>query len=310
MNWTATITLRTLSPLWTGGANRKGDRLQALGVIGSLRWWYEALVRGLGGYACDPVTKEDRCAFDSESYEKARRAGEERNLAIARGLKDVCVACRLFGCTGWARKIRIEPTGNVAAGELLRLTMRELRPVHEVEAWLLLKTVWLIATYGAMGGRTTLKPNGPAGAAQDYGLVEVVELPEVLGSVARARAWVQLNSPPGKANRREWPNMRYFFFASGAYLNRTAMNDLLGLSHRGRQIRHGPVEKALRGRRSTPSAPAVSKKVFSFAAPYQGGRIWGYVPDAGLLAQALRRLEALGVPRYLLHTGEEVLNAL
>ncbi|MCL6432500.1 MAG: type III-B CRISPR module RAMP protein Cmr1 [Anaerolineae bacterium] len=307
---TTTVTLRTLTPLWTGGADRTCDRVHATGIIGSLRWWYEALIRGLGGYACDPVAREDRCVFDSEAYERGRRAGEPRDTAVARGLRDVCPACRLFGCTGWARKLRIEPAGSVAAGQVLQLTLRELRPLDEAEAWLLVKTIWLVATYGAIGGRTTLKPDGPSRASRDYGLVQVLDLPSVPGTLAAARQWVRQNTPPNKTNRREWPNMRYFFFASGAYLNRTAINDLMGLSHHGRQIRHGPVEKALRGRRGTPSAAAVSKKVFSFAAPDEGGRIWGYVPDASVLSQTIDRLQALGVPRSLVRTGEEVLNAL
>ena len=41
MNEAVTITLRTLPPLWTGGADGMSDRLHATGIIGSLRWWYE-----------------------------------------------------------------------------------------------------------------------------------------------------------------------------------------------------------------------------------------------------------------------------
>jgi CRISPR-associated protein Cmr1 len=40
------ITLKTLTPLWTGGADGKVDRIHETGIIGSLRWWYEAIVRG------------------------------------------------------------------------------------------------------------------------------------------------------------------------------------------------------------------------------------------------------------------------
>lgn len=42
------ITLKTLTPLWTGGADGRSDRLHTTGIIGSLRWWYEGIVRGLG----------------------------------------------------------------------------------------------------------------------------------------------------------------------------------------------------------------------------------------------------------------------
>jgi len=79
------ITLKTLTPLWTGGVDGTCDRLHETGLIGSLRWWYEALVRGLGGYACDP-TSEERCPDQD-----GRR----------------CAACELFGCTGWRRRFRL-----------------------------------------------------------------------------------------------------------------------------------------------------------------------------------------------------------
>ena len=100
---TMEIRLRTLTPLWTGGADRRSDRLRVTGIIGSLRWWYEALVRGLGGYACDP-------SLGSCLYDDQKPGG------------GICAACRLFGTTGWARRFRLgivsdgtEPEGPVGA---------------------------------------------------------------------------------------------------------------------------------------------------------------------------------------------------
>ena len=55
---TLEISIQPLTPILTGGADRTTDRLHETGIIGSLRWWYEAIVRGLGGSACDP-TKRD-----------------------------------------------------------------------------------------------------------------------------------------------------------------------------------------------------------------------------------------------------------
>lgn len=83
------IRLKTLTPLWTGGVDQTCDRLHETGLIGSLRWWYEALVRGLGGYACDP-TSDDRCPEKDGKH---------------------CAACELFGCTGRARKFRLSIEG-------------------------------------------------------------------------------------------------------------------------------------------------------------------------------------------------------
>lgn len=47
------IKSRALTPIWTGGVDQTCNRLHETGLISSLRWWYESLVRGLGRYACD-----------------------------------------------------------------------------------------------------------------------------------------------------------------------------------------------------------------------------------------------------------------
>ncbi|MFP4395922.1 MAG: type III-B CRISPR module RAMP protein Cmr1, partial [Anaerolineales bacterium] len=86
MTNTMEITLKTLTPLWTGGVDGEMDRVHETGIIGSLRWWYEALVRGLGGWACDPTADRQRCP-DQEGQR--------------------CTACELFGCTGWQRRFRL-----------------------------------------------------------------------------------------------------------------------------------------------------------------------------------------------------------
>lgn len=80
-----------------------------------MRWWYEAIVRGLGGYACDP-TNDIHCKFNTEAYNREYKqcleANESKELALKyaleAGLKEVCPACRLFGCTGWKRQFKLE----------------------------------------------------------------------------------------------------------------------------------------------------------------------------------------------------------
>ncbi len=83
-----TATLNMITPLWTGGSNSQMDRVHVTGILGSLRWWYEALVRGVGGEACDP--RDHTCIYTSE----------EEELGL-------CYACRLFGTTGWARRFQL-----------------------------------------------------------------------------------------------------------------------------------------------------------------------------------------------------------
>jgi CRISPR-associated protein Cmr1 len=85
---TLKVDLTTLTPLWTGGIEGKADRLHVTGVMGGLRWWYEAIVRGLGGYACEP--DKHSCTFDD------KKSGN-----------GLCDACQLFGATGWARRFRL-----------------------------------------------------------------------------------------------------------------------------------------------------------------------------------------------------------
>ena len=95
------LKIRTLTPLWTGGIDGKVDRIHETGILGSLRWWYEAIVRGLGGEACDPSA--GTCRFDAEQYAKSRAADERQRLRAA-GLCDVC---QVFGATGWRRRFRV-----------------------------------------------------------------------------------------------------------------------------------------------------------------------------------------------------------
>ena len=105
-----TITLKTLTPLWTGGADGTSDRLHVTGLIGSLRWWYEAIVRGMGGYVCDPTSEDSksRCEFDTKAYEQAKRDKKSDTEAVREGLKTVCPVCYVFGATGWARLFQLQ----------------------------------------------------------------------------------------------------------------------------------------------------------------------------------------------------------
>src|SRR5436309_15111790 len=82
------IRLSTVTPIWTGGADGKDDRLHVTGIMGSLRWWYEVLVRGVGGHIC---RMSSPCIYDPK---------QERYQGL-------CDVCRIFGATGWARRFRL-----------------------------------------------------------------------------------------------------------------------------------------------------------------------------------------------------------
>lgn len=93
-------TIKALTDIWTGDADGKGERLITTGLLGSIRWWFEVLVRGLGGSACDP-SLEDR-----KNYPRSSRCPAQVNERTKDGHH--CVVCELFGCTGWARKFRFQ----------------------------------------------------------------------------------------------------------------------------------------------------------------------------------------------------------
>ncbi len=76
------FTIKPLTPLFTGGIEGKCDYLHESGLIGSLRWWFEVLVRGMGGYACDPS------AHDCKDGK-------------------YCDACAVFGATGLKRAFNL-----------------------------------------------------------------------------------------------------------------------------------------------------------------------------------------------------------
>ena len=185
-------TFEALTDIWTGDAQRKGERTITTGLLGSIRWWFEVLVRGLGGSACDPTRFGNRCP-------------DHRNKPIETGHH--CVVCELFGCTGWARKFRFEvldKTGQVKLEQINKeshdkesqeftLRFTELRPIEPAEWALLDATFRLIERYGALGGKTKIgkSNNGIKGRPKNgMGQVRVESSPSTLGSWT----WQQISS--------------------------------------------------------------------------------------------------------------------
>jgi CRISPR-associated protein Cmr1 len=246
----------------------------------------------MGGFACDP-TDEGRCGFNEAAY-----AGSGN---VADGLRDVCAACRVFGCTGWSAKFRIVIADTRGRYEVdlsrvptdFQLQLIETKSLADEERWLLAKTFWLIAHYGSLGGKTTLKPP----AQPDYGLVQLVKnLPAPNLTREPVAKYLQgLTAASADLARRaqslspEVPTLRLFYFNPSMWLEARQMNDLVKTDPSG----------FLAGRRG------VSKKVFSFQSVK---RFWGYARDAVMLQAILKKLTALGVQNT--RTGQEVLNEL
>lgn len=292
--------MKALTDVWTGDLNGKQSRLVTTGLLGSIRWWFEVVVRGLGGSACDP-TRHDCC--------------DRRH----------CVACELFGCTGWARKFRfdvLDADGSVqcdqiTAGSSFQLSFTPLRPIREEERALLALTLRLIADYGAMGGKTVLKPSSEPKRAdeehhRDYGIVRLVDSPPI--GMGRAH----LSSFVGRGLRTcggTWASIKTMWCVRGRYLARentteSSFNKVLGRNE-SKECRdcgavHDPPEKCGKTKshprrqsellgtdkngfsRWLAGGRGESKKIFSFKHP---SRTFGFVRSGDEFESILRRLK-------------------
>jgi CRISPR-associated protein Cmr1 len=213
------VPIKTLTPLWTGGVETgKVDRLHETGILGSMRWWMEALVRGLGGMACDP--SKGTCRFDSERY-RVSSASDERQRLREAGLCDVC---QTFGATGWRRKFRIEVLNDQTRPVWDGNTMLNIRPPDRTRGWFL--------PPGRIGNFVLHIQGDEASLAQLAVLLLFVERWGSLGAraqlgygafalqdretIARIASWSDI--PPTAAlqetdrDTENLPNLRYFGF--------------------------------------------------------------------------------------------------
>jgi len=89
------VFLKTLTPMWLGDIKQNSGSAREVGFIGSLRFWFEGILRGHNKIVCG--IKTGVC-----------------------GKVDQCGACALFGCTSFARRFRIELDGLPAVGLFLQ----------------------------------------------------------------------------------------------------------------------------------------------------------------------------------------------
>jgi len=289
--------LRAATEIWTGGADQKNDKLQPTGLLGSLRWWVEAVARGLGDKACDPTCESMRC----------------------KGYTEACYTCRLFGLAGGAggnphaaqfafrisdRNPRSEArwmprTEKITAGTEFYMSFfapcRREPGLDNGQRWLLAKTMEIICKYGAMGGRTTKKPANYDGHRRqhvDYGILNLL-------GMEPADSLDEGYKPTIPRIADAAPNLNNFFFVEHAFEilrahdnTKPTFNALVGLSNSRRPVsklfRDGAdaLREHLRGEFNVKS-----KKIFSFRVP---ARTWGYVLDGALLEQLPALLRSAG----------------
>lgn len=201
----AILRLHMLTPLWTGGIDNSADRIHETSIIGSLRWWYEVILRGCGVEACDPSDH------------------------ICSG----CAACQAYGMTGQRRRWRLmfaSDEQNPFDGEAILLPSGRIRrsPNRRPQAggWYIgngfvgnlklqavplchptpHRNIWelplhLATTWASIGPKTQI----------GYGVAEVLDengnivTPDVVALLQ--------NLPTDNSQANDMPDLRRFFFA-------------------------------------------------------------------------------------------------
>lgn len=263
-----TYELQALTDVWTGDAStaqsKNANRLITTGLLGSIRWWFEVLVRGLGGAPCDPSANQKSCLNDQH-----------------------CVVCKLFGCTGWARKFRFDVrnaqgaviTSRLAKDAVFRLRFTPLRAV-QAEEWALLElTLRLISEFGALGGKTVLKPSTQNNKVQhaDFGLVRWMGAPSTTHTREQLTQYVSACTKKPTVYGATWATCSHMWFVDGKHLTRTSdtaspFNKVLGRPEAKPSSAQGDSWRA--------GSRGVSKKVFSFKSP---ARTFGFVQQTSEL---------------------------
>lgn len=307
--------LKTLTPIWTGNVEMKCDRLHETGIIGSIRWWYEALVRGLDGYACDPTDGEG-CQFDTKSFQKTGDLEAE--------LQKICPACQMFGCTGWGKKMRwiiddstMKNEGN--KGRIGHFTIEgiEVKHLKDEELWLLYSVFHIINVYGTIGGKCMLKPstNRDRGHyCDDRGKVTVdfgdfkkpsVNKKTIKDFFSKQKKEMENN---GSKTKTEWPNLKRFFFSPEEALDAAKYKQLFDLC----PYRY---KKFLKGNKGDRENAAQANKIASFKnfglpPNSKQKKFWGYTEDENEMYDAVKKKLTVDLELKKIKTGEEVIDEL
>jgi len=342
--------LTALSPIWTGGIGKNdGTRITRLtGLKGSIRWWCEALVRGLGGHACDPTTDEC-CKLDNKKLDG------KRDIRLQLDEQEICPVCQLFGCTGWSGKflLRIEKANNeqnqsclikIECEDDFTLRLIPRKNLEPYEKRLLNMTIKLIVEYGALGGRLTLKPsekgykNFPDYDKKnhlDYGILKFRKDPDI-----QTVPLPEFNN--ASKNKSDWPDLKYFWFVKGSFINRKEHNSIVDRDNNNGKYKTQDERKVFLGgynkeelkkvtgrnqrlqneisNRGPIKSDSESKKIFSFHGI--GGRIdeinfsprcFGYARNEGereIVTKIIKDILNNKGDTYSFYTGQEVIDAL
>jgi CRISPR-associated protein Cmr1 len=308
MNSPKTVEFETKTPLWTGGVNPDGDlAIHPTGLLGGMRWWLEALLRGVGGEVPDP-TSADRTGFDPD---KGKTGGLDP-------------ASLIFGATGYRRRFRLtlgEKTIEAAPVENTKLPSKRhpvigpdgqpvldssghsktkvpewffksspvagsvalrITPLHkEFDVALISDLLGFMAKWSALGAR----------AQMGFGVVKIT------GSETNGAALSEfLTKHKGSRGGQGLPALHQMFFARVA---RRQPGTLLTAEHAFslkydiRRLFSGdtPLRHDIMGWVEPHSDKRIGAKI-SVSRPYHGSsslRLWGWVPDLSLQGQERNR---------------------
>ncbi|OPY72508.1 MAG: hypothetical protein A4E62_00830 [Syntrophorhabdus sp. PtaU1.Bin002] len=299
---------RALTDIWTGGVEGKPNKLHVTGIKGSIRWWYETIMRGLDKYACDPrnLDKSNTCLFE--------KAHAVSGLSLCEQTKaTLCPACYMFGCTGWSGKFNVAVrlldgnkygpliTNQIRANDSFVICLIERKVLEPAERTLLRMTMQLIAEYGAIGAKTVFKPSEIRAKNtklhhRDFGIITtspIINLPVERNLLVQVNEYLKDFPRTSDQNDRVWPDLRNFWFMKGAHINRAQHNSIVGRDENGRYTPNPSDKQAFLGgfigrekgvfqgpvRSEYANTNAASKKVFSFRGSKAGDaveRCFGY----------------------------------
>jgi len=207
------FTITTKTPIWTGDIDQKSNLLQSSGIMGSLRWWAEAILRSINKFACDPT-------------------GNERCPAEDKNKKHYCSACLIFGATGIRRVFRLNTSGGerVFTGSTLNIKLwgrnrgwylgngvmgeinLEITPLDkDFDKCLVLLPLIIASKWGGIGAKTQ----------HGYGVVKIDPRPEIdfdrfkeaIEKITNQQRLSKLKIELRRGNHNGLPDLREMFFA-------------------------------------------------------------------------------------------------
>ncbi|MCL6500901.1 MAG: type III-B CRISPR module RAMP protein Cmr1 [Candidatus Pacearchaeota archaeon] len=235
--------LQIKTPLWTGDIDSKSDLLQSTGIIGSLRWWTEVILRGIDKFECEPAgdtrreNSRKQCPKDKFACDPAKdeRCPKEKKYNDKK-ISQYCPACLIFGATGVRRLFRLEISGGtkvfdggainivpdgrkggrkdgwyLGSGLVGKIDLHVIPLDRDFDDNLVLVPLAIAANWGGIGAKTQ----------HGYGIVDLENKNELkfenfesgLNKILNKHRLQRLNIEERKETNDVLPNIKEMFFA-------------------------------------------------------------------------------------------------